>query len=70
MKDARLATVKFVLALAAEMVGVFRGIFATAGHEGRLDERRIHDSNLSGQLNHRTGRLDSGLQSYCHYDRD
>ena len=37
---------------------------------GHDEERRLHDSGLSGELNHRTGRLDSGLDPYGWYDRD
>jgi len=32
------------------------------------DERRLHDSDLSGELNHRTGRLDAGTDPYGWYD--
>jgi len=32
------------------------------------EERRLHDSDLSGELNHRTGRLDAGTDPYGWYD--
>jgi len=32
------------------------------------EERRLHDSDLSGDLNHRTGRLDAGTDPYGWYD--
>jgi len=31
-------------------------------------ERRLHDSDLSGELNHRTGRVDAGTDPYGWYD--
>lgn len=31
-------------------------------------ERRLHDSDFSGELNHRTGRLDAGTDPYGWYD--
>ena len=34
------------------------------------DERPLHDPDLSGELNHRTGRLDAGTDPYGWYDRD
>ena len=34
------------------------------------DDRQLHDSDLSGELNHRTGRLDSGTDPYGWYERD
>jgi hypothetical protein len=70
MKHAPLATARLLLALATALLGVFRHLFASAGDEDRPDERRIHDSDISGQLNHRTGRLDSGLDPYGWYDED
>lgn len=32
------------------------------------EERRLHDSDLSGELNHRTGRLDAGTDPYGWYE--
>ena len=32
------------------------------------EERRLHDSDLSGEWNHRTGRLDAGTDPYGWYD--
>jgi len=44
-------------------------LFASA--EIRHDEeRRLHDSDLSGELNHRTGRMDAGTDPYGWYDED
>ena len=57
--------VGFVFAL----LGTARELFASADIE-QNDDRQLHDSDLSGELNHRTGRLDSGTDPYGWYDRD
>lgn len=53
--------------LAIALLGVLRELFASTeiGHD---EERRLHDSDLSGELNHRTGRLDAGTDPYGWYD--
>lgn len=33
-------------------------------------ERRLHDSDLMGEFNHRTGRLDAGADPYGWYEED
>lgn len=55
----------FVFAL----LGTARELFASVDVE-QDDDRQLHDSDLSGELNHRTGRLDSGTDPYGWYDRD
>ena len=57
--------VGLVLALLATL----RDLFASVDVE-QDDDRQLHDSDLSGELNHRTGRLDSGTDPYGWYDRD
>jgi len=32
------------------------------------DDRRLHDSDLIGEMNYRTGRIDSGTDPYGWYD--
>ena len=32
------------------------------------DERRLHDSDVFGEMNYRTGRLDAGTDPYGWYD--
>lgn len=45
-----------LVGLVIALLGVLRELFAST--EIRHDEeRRLHDSDLSGELNHRTGRL-------------
>ncbi len=51
------------------LLGTLREMFASVDVE-RNDDRQLHDSDLSGELNHRTGRLDSGTDPYGWYDRD
>jgi tetrahydromethanopterin S-methyltransferase subunit F len=53
----------------AALLYAFRQVFA-AGEAESDGGRQLHDSDLSGQLNHRTGRLDSGTDPYGWYDRD
>jgi hypothetical protein len=57
----------FVIGLAIALFGMLRELFAAteAQHDG---DRRLHDSDLSGELNHRTGRLDAGTDPYGWYD--
>lgn len=57
----------FTVGLVIALLGVLRDLFAST--EIRHDEeRRLHDSDLSGELNHRTGRLDAGSDPYGWYD--
>jgi len=51
------------------LLATLRDLFS-AVEVGQDEERRLHDSDLSGELNHRTGRLDSGLDPYGWYDQD
>jgi hypothetical protein len=51
------------------LLGSFRELFASVDVE-RNDDRQLHDSDLSGELNYRTGRLDSGTDAFGWYDRD
>ena len=51
------------------LLGTLRDIFASVDVDHN-DDRQLHDSDLSGELNHRTGRLDSGTDPYGWYDRD
>lgn len=57
----------FVVGLSTALLCVLRELFVST--EIRHDEeRRLHDSDLSGELNHRTGRLDAGTDPYGWYD--
>ena len=58
-----------VVALVAALLGVLLEAFTSIDSEPD-DERQLHDSDLSGELNYRTGRLDSGTDPHGWYDRD
>lgn len=34
------------------------------------DDRRVQDADMTGEMNYRTGRLDSGADPYGWYDED
>jgi hypothetical protein len=55
--------------LVLALIATLRDLLSTV-EVGQNEERRLHDSDLSGELNHRTGRLDSGLDPYGWYDQD
>jgi hypothetical protein len=59
----------FAVALVAALLDILREALATSRFQ-QSEERQLHDSDLSGELNHRTGRLDSGTDPYGWYDRD
>ena len=67
---------KLLLKVGSVAVGLLFALLATlrdlfsAVEVGQDKDRRLHDSDLSGELNHRTGRLDSGLDPYGWYDQD
>ena len=54
-------------AVMAGSIGVICDVFLSSANDEDIDERRLHDSELSGELNHRTGRMDSGLDPYGWY---
>ena len=51
------------------LLDTYRDLYAAVDIE-RDRDCQLHDSDLSGELNHRTGRLDSGLDPYGWYDCD
>ena len=56
-----------MLGLAVTLFGVLRELFVSMENQDD-EERRLHDSDLSGELNHRTGRLDAGTDPRGWYD--
>jgi hypothetical protein len=64
-----LKIVGVAVGLVLALLGTLRELFASVDAESN-DDRQLHDSDLSGELNHRTGRLDSGTDPYGWYDRD
>ena len=57
------------IAAATTLIGLLREAFASIEVEENED-RRLHDSDLSGEMNYRTGRLDAGTDPYGWYDED
>jgi hypothetical protein len=57
----------FTVGLAIALIGVLRELFVSTETQ-HDEERRLHDSDLTGELNHRTGRLDAGTDPYGWYD--
>ena len=53
----------------AALFGAFRGLFASVDVEHR-DDRQPLDTDLIGEFNHRTGRLDAGNDPYGWYGDD
>jgi hypothetical protein len=59
----------FTIGLLIALAGVLRELIAST--EIQYDEeRRPHDSDLFGELNHRTGRLDAGTDPDGWYEED
>ena len=55
--------------LVSALFGTFREMLSSAELETN-HERQLHDSDLMGEYNHRTGRLDAGVDPYGWYDED
>ena len=55
--------------LGLELLGTLRGLFASVD-VGHSDERQHLDTDLTGEFNHRTGRLDAGNDPYGWYGED
>jgi hypothetical protein len=59
------------IAAAIALCGVVREALALlAGGEEKTKERGAHQSDLIGEYNYRTGRLDDGTDPYGWYERD
>ena len=61
------ALVRGAIGLARDLLSIFSS--ALAG-EARDDDRQLHDTDLIGEYNHRTGRLDAGNDPYGWYDEE
>jgi tetrahydromethanopterin S-methyltransferase subunit F len=59
----------FAVGLVSALLGTLRELFVSAKAEPN-QERRVHDSDFMGEFNHRTGRLDAGVDPYGWYDED
>ncbi len=49
---------------------LMRDLLASSQDEGDSNGRQLHDADLVGEYNHRTGRLDAGNDPYGWYDED
>ena len=59
-----------VIAVGAVLVGLVRDLFTFSRDAGEPNSRQLHDADLFGEYNHRTGRLDAGNDPYGWYDED
>lgn len=57
-------------AVGAMLFGLLRELVADAPDSSGLTDRQLHDSDLIGEYNHRTGRLDAGNDPYGWYDEE
>lgn len=57
-------------AVGAMLIGLLRELVAGTPDSSGLADRQLHDSDLIGEYNHRTGRLDAGNDPYGWYDED
>jgi hypothetical protein len=57
----------FAAGLALVTLEVLRELFVSIESQDG-EQRRLHDSDHSGEHNHRTGRLDAGTDPYGWYD--
>ncbi|EAR22266.1 hypothetical protein [Nitrococcus mobilis] len=59
------AFVEFAAGMAATFIILFAEI-----KDRSDDDRRVQDADMTGEMNYRTGRLDSGADPYGWYDED
>jgi hypothetical protein len=50
--------------------GILGLLCAGLGRVSDDEDRRLHDADMIGEYNHRTGRLDAGADPYGWYDED
>ena len=70
MKEVFINIVWKVIAVGAVLAGLVRDLFAYPRDAGEPNSRQLHDADLVGEYNHRTGRLDAGNDPYGWYDED
>ena len=59
-----------VVAVGAVFVDLVRDLFVFSHDAGEPNGRQLHDSDLIGEYNHRTGRLDAGNDPDGWYEDD
>ena len=62
--------VGIVIAAGAALLGLARDLFALSQVAGEPNSRQLHDADMVGEYNHRTGRLDAGNDPYGWYEED
>ena len=70
MMSALIRFSRLAMAAAAVLLGLVRDLFALSQNAGEANDRQLHDADLVGEYNHRTGRLDAGNDPYGWYDED
>ena len=61
---------KMAVAAGITLPSLLRTLLASSQDEGGSNDRQLHDADLIGEYNHRTGRLDAGNDPYGWYDED
>jgi hypothetical protein len=61
---------RMVIAAGAATLGLVRDLFALSQEAGESNDRQLHDADMVGDYNHRTGHLDAGNDPYGWYDED
>lgn len=67
MKKALVRLGRMAIAVGMTVLGLMRDLFALSDTSESSD-RQLHDADLVGEYNHRTGRLDAGNDPYGWYD--
>ncbi len=57
------------IGLVVALIATFRDLLSAVEVEHDND-RRLHDADMVGEYNHRTGRLDAGTDPYGWYDEE
>ena len=70
MNKAFIRVGRMATAAGAMVLGLVRDLLASSPDAGESNSRQLHDADLVGEYNHRTGRLDAGNDPYGWYDED
>lgn len=70
MNEALIRVGRIAMAAGAMVLGLVRDLLTSSQDTGEPNDRQLHDADLVGEYNHRTGRLDAGNDPYGWYDED
>ena len=70
MNEALTKIGRIAVAAGAVVLSFVQDMLASSQDEGDSNGRQLHDADLVGEYNHRTGRLDAGNDPYGWYDED